>query len=248
MPRQSEQEIEEQLRTQIRFLRRSAQVFDEGDEAEAARLATTIRVLVWDKGQNVSVLTQLGLKGHLWFLDTSRREEPPPGPGFVLHTWDAGLAAVRFGGEEAEFIAPLGDNPPPARAGRSESFRHWWTHSVLTDHEGNEFTREDLVLAMTHKEGGAHVDPKIGAAYAALSRSNSLGWFWGRETSKTDEEATYILTGPVTSGGAPLTSTAEGDERAMRSPVPANVRQVAYELETSIQAQLGDVLDEAKED
>jgi hypothetical protein len=94
-------------------------------------------------------------------------------------------------------------------------FRPWWSQTVLDDDEGNRFNRRDLVLGLAHQEGGAHVDPELDRAYAALARSNSLGFTFGH---------------------------ADGTQEAAGSPVPANVRQIAWEVQTSIEEQLADLL------
>jgi hypothetical protein len=73
-----------------------------------------------------------------------------------------------------------------------------------------------LVLGLAHTDGGAHVDPELEEAYAELSRDNSLG-------------LTFY----------------QNDERLPdTSPVPANVRQIAFEVEKTILEQLEDVLAE----
>jgi hypothetical protein len=82
---------------------------------------------------------------------------------------------------------------------------------VLTDNKGKGFSREELVLGVAHKDGGAHVDPVLEKAYAELARSNSIGW-------TVEDEAGNIL-------------LSEG-------PVLANVRQVAWELQRTIEQQL----------
>jgi hypothetical protein len=46
---------------------------------------------------------------------------------------------------------------------------------VLTDLEGNTFARLDFVLEVTNKDGGAHIDASLAPAWAALTRSGSLG-------------------------------------------------------------------------
>jgi hypothetical protein len=71
-----------------------------------------------------------------------------------------------------------------------------------------------LVLGLAHLDGGAHVDPELPAAYAALSRSNSLGW------------EMHI----------------SGELVSLESPVLANVRQIAYEVELTLDEQLPDEL------
>jgi hypothetical protein len=53
---QSRDDAVEALREQLGFLRRSGEAFDAGDTSEAKRVAVAVRVLVWDKGRNRSVL------------------------------------------------------------------------------------------------------------------------------------------------------------------------------------------------
>ena len=71
---------------------------------------------------------------------------------------------------------------------------------------GRPSTVEKLVLALAHKEGGAHVDPEIDEAYARLSRSNSLGW---------------------------VVRTPDGVS-PMPDPVRPSVREICFELEQTI--------------
>jgi hypothetical protein len=82
---------------------------------------------------------------------------------------------------------------------------------VLRDNEGNAFGRRDLVLGVAHLDGGVHVDPELEEAYAALTRANSHGW------------ELFDMRGVLLSEG----------------PVLANVRQIAWELETTLDEQLG---------
>lgn len=98
----------------------------------------------------------------------------------------------------------------------SKPFEEWWTTSIINDPRGNQFGRRELVLGLAHTDGGAHVDPELEEAYAELSRDNSLG-------------LTFY----------------QNDERLPdTSPVPANVRQIAFEVEKTILEQLEDVLAE----
>jgi len=116
-------------------MRRSAGQFDEGDESEAALLATHIRVLVHDpadasRSRSRSLLTQLGLKHQIGYVDTTiRRPELPPGynelpPGTI--TLHSGIVITHMGPGGVRFRAPLGDLAPErlgarphARGGRA---------------------------------------------------------------------------------------------------------------------------------
>lgn len=209
VPKQSQDDLRQHLREQLEFLRASGEAFDAGRQAEAKRLATHIRILVHDTSKSVSLLQQLVQKERLRYVDTSH---PPEPPGQIRI--DAGLATVEmsFGPEgTTRYRAPLGDRErqPPKR------FEMWWTITVLKDMKGNGFSRRDLVLALAHLDGGAHVDPELEAAYSELSRSNSIGF-------------TFF------DGG--------GNLLLVESPALANVRQIAWELQTTIEEQLAELL------
>lgn len=215
MPKQlqTRAELLTHLREQVEFLRTSATLFDEGRQSEAKRLATAIRILVHDTDNSKSLLGLLGVKTTLSFLDTSL----PPNTADQIHM-HCGLVTIlmAFGGPGASKYRPPLDDLSEPRAGRPRpSFDDWWTAPVLTDNGNNSFARKDLVLGLAHKDGGAHVDPELENAYAALSRGNSLGWHFYDE------------------GGHLLLS---------ESPVLANVRQIAFELESTLLDQLPDLL------
>jgi hypothetical protein len=64
---------------------------------------------------------------------------------------------------------------PPERVGPPVAFDAWWLPKVPQDAEGNPFSRKNFVRALANPDGGAHVDPELNAAYAALTKNNSLG-------------------------------------------------------------------------
>lgn len=66
----------EKLKTQLRFLERSAESYDQGFEDEALRLATIVRVLVHDTDRSHSLLGQLEIKDKLKWIDTAGPIEP----------------------------------------------------------------------------------------------------------------------------------------------------------------------------
>lgn len=209
MPKQSRDELVGHLREQVGFLRNFGATFDAGGESHAKPLATAIRVLVHES-RGKSLLRQLRVKDHLQFIDTT--SPPPPSGAIVI---GSGLAVIRMGFGEEEgtgYAAPLdGRTRRPVLR-----FRPWWSQPVLDDGEGSHFNRRDLVLGLAHKDGGAHVDLDLERAYAALSRSNSLGWEFG---------------------------AGDGDDwTPAGSPIPANVRQIGYELECTLTEQLAELI------
>ena len=78
---------------------------------------------------------------------------------------------------------------------------------MIQDLRGQAFSRRAIVLAVANKDGGAHVDPSLDEAYAALTRGNSMNW-------KT-----------VAPGGA---------EADLPGPHLATVRQIAHEVLTTL--------------
>jgi hypothetical protein len=167
-------ELFDALRKQVRFFRTSAAAFDAGDTAEAARSAVAIRVLVHDAGRSFSVLRQLGVKDRLRFVDTAT----PLRPGNAAST--NGLVVMTMSNQGGDVFVPPLDNLSDARQGKPRlSFPDWWEAVVIIDILGSRFSRKDLVLALANSDGGAHVDPQLTEAYAALSRSGSLGWIVG---------------------------------------------------------------------
>jgi len=203
--RQSPEDLVEHLRDQVVFLRVSGAAFDEGVEAEAKRLAVTIRVLVHDTGSSHSLLKQLGVKDQLRFVNT-QPGDPEGVPGLARAVWN---------GDVWRWAAPLAD----WMRGKPLAFSAWWETAVIVDRKTSVFDRRGLVLPLAHKEGGAHVDPDLDEAYAALSRLNSLGWHMRQDPTA----------GP-------------GEMQPARSPVPANVRQIAWEVQKTIEEQLSQLL------
>jgi hypothetical protein len=57
---QTVQEIEEAVRMQVGFLQKSCSAFDDGDTAESARIATSLRILLHQSRTSHALLEQLG--------------------------------------------------------------------------------------------------------------------------------------------------------------------------------------------
>jgi hypothetical protein len=164
-------EFREQLEVELRHLRRSAREYDDGDESEAQRLAVMIRKLVHDTGRSTSLLTHLGAKSTLRYIDTRPRLPPGAPPGsIILH---AGLVIVHM-----QFGPGGGSRFSPALDGREQElveFNEWWEDPFVTDQHGHEFARSDFVLSVSNQDGGAHIDRTLGEQWAALTREGSLG-------------------------------------------------------------------------
>jgi hypothetical protein len=173
------EEIRERLREQLGFMARSAAAYDAGDEAEARRLATAIRMLVNHEGKNQALLVQLGMRENLRFLDTCG-----PIVGNNLGTDNPMVLIQQRGQQRPTYVPCLGDGPPRGPH-RKLHFSEWWKMTVIRADGGKvSFSRRELVTTMANQDGGAHVDPTIDEKYARLTRLNEFGWI----TSNGQEE------------------------------------------------------------
>jgi hypothetical protein len=220
-------ELIDALREQLTFLRTSATAVDRGEQYEFKRLALTLRVLLHSgKAGGVSLLDQLDLLDQMELLDTAGANPPRnvmPAQHMLamkLITWGDDAQPGR-----GEYVARMGilqpfkiswqeqvhelaaGRPAPRKAGTYLPFPTWWAATVITDDQAVQFSRQRLVLAVANTDGGGHVDPRLDEDYHALSRSNSLGWI--------------MNDGP-------------GRQHPFENPVPASIRQIAYELDVSL--------------
>ena len=186
-----------QLREHIDFLEASSAAFDSGFEAEAKRLSVSLRVLLHDTDSSHALLDQLDVKNKIRLTETSE----PITPGSLAPT---GLVIMRISlnTPSGAYLAPLHGLSPP-RIKPPVKFNPWWLSTVYVDGKKVEWSRKKFVLTLANVEGGAHVDPKLNAAYERLVNENGLGW---------------------------TAQTADGPQPFAGSPVAASVRQITYEV------------------
>lgn len=171
--KQTQDDLEARLKEQIKFLKNSCKSYDEGFDGEGKRLATCIRVLVHDTSKSTSLL-QLLKKKDIFFCDTATDYNPQNIlPHFGLCQSRLEIKSVHSG--TGSFV-PCLDSCLEIHGVRKIKFNDWWEKIVIKDSKSNLFTRKKLVLQVSNKDGGAHVDPELDSDYAALSRFNSAGW------------------------------------------------------------------------
>jgi hypothetical protein len=115
------------------------------------------------------LLGQLGRK-NIYFYDTVTDYDPAN----LVST--PGLVMMKYSPKGGEYEAPLDAGLPTRYARGKVPFDMWWGRIVIADKKGNTFNRRGLILAVANKDGGAHVDPGLDAAFAQLSRYSSLEW------------------------------------------------------------------------
>jgi hypothetical protein len=164
---QSPDDLKRHLREQLGFLEASARAYDQGNIAEAKRIATSLRVLLHDTSKSKSLLGQLDMKG-IQFLDTSLPREIDQISSF------SGLIEMEISRSGVSRYRPLLDGIPAVH--RRNPFDEWWNTVIFADKKGSSITRSDLVLSVANQDGGVHVDPTMVEAYGRLSRREFLEW------------------------------------------------------------------------
>lgn len=153
------------LSKQLGFLERSCQSYDEGFTDEAIRIATVIRVIIHQTGSSTSLLKHLGATT-INLLSTTFE------PSSQTITF-VGMGMMRVGNGSSEYFPQLGNGPVNDYIPVSK----WWNQVVVVLDKKHRITRKNIVLAAANKDGGAHVDKKLSAEYAALAQDGSVGSF-----------------------------------------------------------------------
>ncbi len=173
-------ELKRELIEQLELLRHSCQAFDNGLEAVGKHISLSLRVLLHDYRQSRALLDQLGFRSGSYLTSVS-----PLNPKNLLT--ECNLVAMRVSSTGARYlpcIAIGGGLMPLQRI----PFVNWWNVPVLKDNKGRTFCRRELVLHVADTDGGAHVDAELDEAYMAISRENSLGWFFGSHNTENPVE------------------------------------------------------------
>jgi hypothetical protein len=156
--------FKERLADQLRFIERSCQGFDAGDEAEAQRIATSVRVICHQTVSSTSLLTHLGATG-ISMLSTANS---PIGAGAPCN-----LASLVFThtdeGDTFKSVPPL----DRIQTKRIIPFTDWWIEVVCLT-TGVQMTRRALVLAVANQDGGAHVDATLKPDYTTIKSGAGL--------------------------------------------------------------------------
>ena len=159
----SKQEFQDHWDDQIRFIQKSIKEFDLGDEKEAQRLATHLRILFHETSSSKSIFGQL--KPQIIFCSSGDLYTPSN----LLTSWT--LLDLMVTPERIEY------NAKSVNQSRCFflMFNDWW-NEIIFDDKKNKFTRRDIVKYVANQDGGTDVDPELDKAYATLTKMNSLGW------------------------------------------------------------------------
>ena len=152
-----EKRLLQQLNQQLNYLRVSAREYDAGNEAEAIRAATTLRVLFHNTGNSTSLLRQLGMDGGYILSGSSGR----PQCQFVDHV---GFKINTSSLTPSSAFPMLGK-----RKLSGVVLTDWWEKEVVYSFDTATYYRKNVVLTAANQDGGAHVDPELDEFYAHIA-------------------------------------------------------------------------------
>ena len=124
------------------------------------------------------------------------------------------LAMMHLTDGGMEYVPLLGGPPEPPKD-LTLPFGRWWEMDVMRDDRRRTVSRRNIVFHMRHCEGGGHVDPKLDEIFADIQRANSMGWVF---------------------------STRNKDFVPEYGPEYATMRQIAWEVEQTLQTHCGDLI------
>lgn len=155
------------LNRQLRFIERSANLYDQGFEDEATRIATALRILFHRTSASTPLVDHLGIRD-VQLLSTNA----PPRPGCIMQ-FHYGLTGLRLGGNQGK-PAPFLPKLDQVRAARLLPLPEWWEGDIVyrrvDDSGAVDVTRRDIVLGAANQDGGAHVDPDLRPKYRDLDQ------------------------------------------------------------------------------
>lgn len=150
----SKQRLLHKLGEQIQFLERSCEIYDRGEESEAIRIATSLRVIFHHTQKSTSLVEHLGFKKRK-MLSTAR--------GF--HDWQDYLKVqINLNSE-----APVKMVPMLGTSFSEISIQQWWANETVFKHNGKNYFRKLIALSAANKDGGAHVDSRLDKYYEILA-------------------------------------------------------------------------------
>jgi hypothetical protein len=198
------QDLIASLIEQHNFLKHFCKQYDEGSENMAKMIAERLRVLLHDTKNSESLLEQLNIKTSTRYCDTAL-------PYNVNNPCSSSYLTViksSFDGKkQIDKVCPLYREHNSFHQFTDKEFSSWWNQIVLDD-RSYKFSRQDIILLVANKDGGAHIDSKLPKNYYDLTRGDSMGW--------------KICIGKV--------------EKPLRDFYFASIRQIGFEIDLTLAA------------
>ncbi|WP_141872972.1 hypothetical protein [Microbacterium saperdae] len=225
---QTREELEQHLVDTLEFMQAANERFDAGRVQWAKQLAVHIRLLVHHTKNSHALLEQLDVRTRWGWLDAASDINPrnlaaTPGPvAMSIEQPAEGQPLI------VNYQPDLGSVPSgPGR--RLRRFPGWWQRPIVRDLYKNEFTREEIVLAVANKDGGAHVDRRLPARLDNLKNGASLGHLASLDSDGNMQFGVHANL-VETDTPVPALDSELGIDLVRQSPIPALIRQFSYEV------------------
>lgn len=222
----------EHLVEQTDFLLSSAISYDNDNDAEAKRIATSIRLFVHDTRHTVSLMTHLDKKDKVHFLSSGQ----PVIDNNLAPSWR--LLSITLQKNREVRYQPLCASKWQEPSEKRLPFEVWWEETVFVipkrDENGSRLpfpkhrrimSRRNVVHAIADRDGGAHVDANLDTAHFDLSRDNALHFIKAADGAGISFD--------VDNGRLNVVQDEEGLP-LNRRPDLAAVRQIGHELLLSL--------------
>jgi len=180
----SKEEFIDNFKEQVKFLKKSCEDYDNGDESEIKRISVCLRNLLKDKNRDVSALSHLKEKEKINFWDSSTKSGGVS--NYIINNmrnctvWVMdiymGLVIKEISGNNGTYkynFKPLFYKPSWQKQDYLP-FLNWYEQVIYYDSTGSSLTREDLILSIAEQDGGNHFDIKLNNKYYQFKQKNSL--------------------------------------------------------------------------
>lgn len=178
----------EMLKEQYGFLKRSIEAVMQGNLDEALRIATTIRVLVHETRNSIPLLKQVD-PNYLQLTILGVPPPVPPKPGDYPPSYIGVLVRVK----SQTGLQPIVDFDGYPRI-QLNTLEDWWNQVILIFSDAGQkiaFTRQQIILTLANKEGGAHVDTTLPSAYEEYVIDSPLKFIVNKTPADTAHLARY---------------------------------------------------------
>jgi len=188
--RQGKSELIALLKDQLESLKFFGIEYDKGNYFLFKDIAVRLRVLFHHTNSSHALLKQLKLD-HIEMYDSAYliHDEATTACKGPIHINFDNTKPMRF---HPNLLMGLFKNP----------YEFWWNEgAIIVNVQRQCFTRKEIVLFVTNKDGGAHIDAVLPGDYYDLSKGEAAGWSYTQNSIKHN-----------------------------LNPIPALIRQIAHEI------------------
>lgn len=154
----------QKLQEQLKFLRNSCNLFDQGSREEAIRIAVCIRVLLHNTKNSTSLLKHLNAENINLISTISEYDDK------LAYFHGTGQAIENADGSRT--LIPSFHNVPCKNL---VSVKKWWNQAVFVAQNGTILSRKDAILSAANQDGGAHVDEYVNQEYSLFASDGAGG-------------------------------------------------------------------------